>query len=315
MAVNAPDLFPGFRAGRIRTRDAELFARIGGNGPPLVLLHGYPQTHACWHRIAPVLARHFTLVLWDLPGYGESRVSGGEADESPYSKRGMARTLVAGLHELGLSRFSLAGHDRGGRAAYRLALDYPALVERLAVLSILPTFAMWARLQDPEYAMRAYRWFFLAQPAPVPEQLIAPAAIPYLHATLAEWTRQRSLSAFAAEALQSYEIAFASRASIAATCRDYRAGWTTDGRDDDADLAAGRKIGVPTLVLWGRAEFPEENEMLSAWGRLCADVRGGALDCGHFVAEEAADETGRALLEFFSPGGYRQAEAAAPGSR
>ena len=298
--MHTGDLFPGFETWRLRTADADLFARVAGQGPPLLLLHGYPETHVCWHRIAPLLAEQFKVIVCDLPGYGESRVFGDVTDESAYSKRRMADTLLAGMRELGIDRFSIAGHDRGGRAAYRLALDHPECVERLAVLAILPTFAMWSRLRDPTYGMKAFRWFFLAQPAPLPERLIAPDAMSYLHTTLAGWTAHEDLSSFAPEALRLYETAFANDSAIAASCRDYRAGWTVDRLDDEADVAAGRKIRCPTLALWGRAEFADPHEMLAAWKGISVDVRGAALDCGHFLPEEASADTGRALLEFFS---------------
>jgi haloacetate dehalogenase len=296
--MDSGDLFQGFERQRLRAADGEIFARIGGKGPPLLLLHGYPQTHACWHRVAPVLAEHFTVVACDLPGYGESRVSAADAGEAVYSKRAMAAALVASMRALGISRFSVAGHDRGGRVAYRLALDSPQSVERLAVLAILPTFAMWERLRDPEYALKAFRWYFLAQPAPLPEELIAPAASTYLHATLSSWTAHHDLSIFAPEALAQYEAAFNDRATIAASCREYRAGWTLDRHDDQADLLAGRTIGCPTLALWSRLEFADETGVLADWKRICPDVQGRALECGHFLPEEAATETSNALLEF-----------------
>jgi haloacetate dehalogenase len=298
MTAPAVDLFPGFSARRLSTPCAEVFARIGGAGPPLLLLHGYPQTHVCWHAIARRLARRFTLVICDLPGYGQSRVFSDHAEETAFSKRAMADSFVAAMGALGMERFSVAGHDRGARVAYRLALDQPARVERLAVLSILPTFAMWPRLQNTEYAMKAFRWFFLAQVAPLPEMLIAPTAIQYLHATLSEWTKARNLSAFAPAALAAYEAAFASASAIAASCRDYRAGWTIDRLDDAADLEAGRKIECPTLVLWGHAEFPDETEMLAAWKQICGLVQGRGFDCGHFLPEEATHETVEALSDF-----------------
>lgn len=298
----AVDLFPGFSARQLQTTDVELFVRIGGRGPALLLLHGYPQTHACWHRIAPTLADRFTVVVCDLPGYGRSRASSSRSDEGAYSKREMAAACLAAMTQLGFDRFSVAGHDRGGRVAYRMALDHPDRIERLAVLSILPTFAMWQHLRHNDYALQAFRWFFLAQPAPLPETLIVPAAIPYLHATLAGWTAGKDLSPFAADALAAYETAFTDPEVVSATCRDYRAGWTFDREADERDLAAGRKISCPTLVLWGRAEFPDDEAMLTPWVSLCTDIspRSRAFDCGHFVAEEAVADTAAALLHFLS---------------
>jgi haloacetate dehalogenase len=295
------DLLPGFSAQSLQACDAELFVRIGGRGPPLLLLHGYPQTHVCWHRVAPLLAEQFTVVVCDLPGYGRSYVSALQKDEGSYSKRAMAAACLAAMTQLGFDRFGVAGHDRGGRVAYRLALDHPSHVERLAVLSILPTFAMWQHLSDNAYALQAFRWFFLAQPAPLPEALIIPSALAYLHATLAAWTAVKNLSPFSADTLAAYEAAFARPEVVTATCRDYRAGWTHDREADECDLVAGRKISCPTLLLWGRAEFADQSIMLAAWQSLCTDICpcSRAFECGHFLPEEAPVDTSSALLRFF----------------
>ena len=300
-ADTSVDLLPGFSAQSLQGRDAQLFIRTGGRGPPVLLLHGYPQTHVCWHRLAPLLAEQFTVVVCDLPGYGRSRVSSVRTNEGSYSKRAMAAACLGALKQLGFDHFSVAGHDRGARVAYRLALDHPSHIERLAVLSILPTFAMWQHLKDNDYALQAFRWFFLAQPAPLPEMLIIPSALPYLHATLAAWTADKNLSPFSADALAAYETAFARPEVVAATCREYRAGWTHDREADERDLTAGRKISCPTLVLWGRAEFADQAVMLDAWKSLCADLdpRSRAFDCGHFLPEEAPEDTVSALLHFF----------------
>jgi haloacetate dehalogenase len=299
MAGEHIDLFPGFSARCLDTPTAEIFVRIGGAGPPLMLMHGYPQTHACWHQVAPRLADRFTVVVGDLPGYGAS-IAKNEKDETAYSKRTMATALLACMRQLGFHRFSIAGHDRGGRVAYRLALDFPEHVERLAVLAILPTFAMWRRLHDCEYAMKAFRWFFLAQPDPLPQRLIAAAPVVYLRQTLAGWSAGKDLSAFAPEALAAYEAAFVRDSVIAAGCADYRAGWTMDRADDERNVQSDQKIRCPVLALWGRAEFPDDEEMLQAWASIATDVQGGAIRCGHFLPEEAADETAECLLRFFT---------------
>jgi haloacetate dehalogenase len=294
------DELKGFESRRLRGAGAEIFARIGGRGPPLLLVHGYPQTHLCWAQVARELSARFTVVLCDLRGYGASAHPPVDHDAANYSKRIMAGDLVAALKELGYARFYLAGHDRGARVAYRLALDWPERVAALAVLAILPTFAMWRRLADPAYAMRAFRWYLLAQPAPLPQQLIEAAPLEYLHATLAAWTATKDLAPFPAAVLAAYETAFARPDAIAASCGDYRAGWTTDRLHDEADLQAGRRIRCPTLALWGRHEFPDEGAMLSAWREIAAQVEGRSLDCGHFLPEEAPAEVARALLEFFA---------------
>lgn len=275
--------------------DGEIYARIGGDGRPLLLLHGYPQTHACWHRIAPRLAENCTVVVCDLPGYGASSLPRPLPGSAEFSKRSLAAALVAAMESLGFSSFFLAGHDRGARVAYRLALDHPQKVTALAVISILPTFAMWTRLQDNHYAIKAFRWFLLAQDAPFPEQLIMAAGKPYLHATLSDWTAAKSLEPFDARALMAYESAYSSEKTIAASCADYRAGWSVDRSDDQSDLEAARKIGCPTLVLWGNHEFPDPTEMERTWKRIANDVMLRPLDCGHFAPEEAPDEVGDAL--------------------
>jgi haloacetate dehalogenase len=288
-------LFPGFASRRFSVGDYEIFSRMGGSGPPLLLLHGYPETHACWHRIAPRLAERFRVIVADLPGYGASR---GPAREAAYAKRAMAEAFVDVMEQLGHSHFSVVGHDRGGRVAYRLALDHPDRVERLAALSILPTFAMWRRLKDNDYAMQAFRWYSLAQPSALPEDMIEASAMPYLHATLSGWTADKSLAAFAPEALAAYEAAFAMRSVITASCADYRTGWTKDRQDDEADLAAGRVIACSMLLLWGRREFPDVEHFLAAWRPIAPGSDGQAMDCGHFLPEEAPDETAEALSGF-----------------
>jgi haloacetate dehalogenase len=292
------ELFPGFSCQALAGCGAKLFARIGGDGPPLLLLHGYPQTHVCWSRIAGPLAEHFRVIACDLRGYGASDAPPDDATHQIYSKRAMAADLAAAMSELGFDRFDVAGHDRGARAAYRLALDYPQRVRRLAVLGILPTYAMWQRLERIEYAIKAFRWLFLAQPAPLPEALIGAAPLDYLHATLADWTKTKDLSVFDPDALDAYRRAF-SPSSIAASCADYRAGWSTDRLHDRHDLEAQRKMTCPTLALWGRAEFPDEAVVLTSWRHIAPQVLGKSLDCGHFLPEEASEDTLRRLLEFF----------------
>jgi haloacetate dehalogenase len=299
--MTAPNvLFEGFATHRVVTDDAEMFVRVGGHGPPLLLVHGYPQTHVCWSRVAVPLAEHFTLVLCDLRGYGDSIGPRPDADASNYAKRVMAADLVSVMDGLGFRRFRMAAHDRGARVAYRLALDAPECVERLAVLSILPTFAMWERLSDAAYAMRAFRWYFLAQPQPLPQQLIETNAHAYARATLTGWTAGGDLSCFLPEALDAYEAANAKPTVIAAGCADYRAGWTTDRLHDEADLAAGHTIACPVLALWGSHEFPDSAQMVAAWRRIASRVDGQAFDCGHFLPEEAPDAVAEALLRFFA---------------
>lgn len=292
------ELLEGFSVRRLRGTGAEVFARVGGHGQPVLLLHGYPETHVCWHRIACDLAQRHTVVLCDLRGYGYSGCPPGGYESANFGKREMAKDLVAAMDELGFSRFSVVGHDRGGRVAYRMALDHPAKVISLVVLSILPTFAMWSRLQSNEYAMKAFRWFFLAQPSPLPERLIEESGVEYLHATLRDWSKAKSLSVFDSRALIAYEAAHTSAPTIAASCADYRAGWDVDRVHDQADLERGRTIGCPTLVMWGAAEFPDEALMLRAWRQLAPQASYRPVDCGHFVPEEAPDELLASLRGF-----------------
>ncbi len=299
--TDLPDLFPGFDARSFRTRGAEVFARLGGDGPPLVLLHGYPQTHAMWHRMAPELAKSFTLVIPDLRGYGSSSIPGDSHDHFTYSKRAMAQDVCDVMDALGHREFLICGHDRGGRAAYRLALDEPARVLRLAVLDIVPTFDMWHRL-TPALAMKTFHWTFLAQPAPWPERLIGADPIGWLEDKIGSWNGSGAV--FASEALEHYRAFFAQPERLHATCEDYRAGATYDLKADEEDHAAGRRIICPTLALWGSAGIPgKTGGPLEIWRDWCVDVRGQAIACGHFLAEEAPEATLAALVPFLKGAG------------
>jgi haloacetate dehalogenase len=293
-----PELFPGFDAQLISTSQADIFARIGGAGPPLLLLHGFPQTHVMWHAMAPSLAEHFTLVITDLRGYGQSSCPESDSKHAAYSKRHMARDMVEAMGTLGHERFAVLAHDRGARAAYRLALDDPDRITRMALLDIVPTYTMWNGMGQA-LALRAYHWLFLAQPEPLPETLIAGAPDYYAEHTLASWTASKDLSAFDAKALMHYRAQFATQDRIHACCEDYRAGATCDLEADRADYEAGHQITCPTCVVWGSAGFPgETGSPLDIWREWCSDVEGGAVDCGHFVAEELPQETLKAVLPF-----------------
>ena len=292
------DLFPGFTAQQIAVDGAVAHARIGGAGPPLALLHGYPQSQAMWRRVAPELAKRFTVVIPDLRGYGASGAPESHGGDH-YTKRVMGEDLIAVMTGLGFQKFRLAGHDRGARVAYRVALDHPEAIVKLATLDVVPTAEMW-RTMDSSRAMKVYHWMFLAQPEPLPEMLIAGAAEAYIDHTLASWTATKSLDCFG-EALQAYRAAFADPRRIHAMCEDYRAGATHDRWADEADLAAGRKIGPPLLALWGEAGIPAAGESpLDVWRRWAVDVRGQGLPGGHFLAEEAPEPTLRALMDFFA---------------
>jgi haloacetate dehalogenase len=293
-----PDLFPGFTEQRITTgSNVEIYVRTGGSGPPLLLLHGYPQTHVAWHKVAPELARHCTLVVADLRGYGASPAPAGDAEHQTYSKRAMAEDCLAVMRALGHGRFMVAGHDRGGRVAYRLALDHPEAVSALIPVDIFPTAEVWRRT-SAESMLKSYHWAFLAQPSPMPETLIAKDPVFYLEYTLKSWAKARNLSPFAPEALVHYRALLSDPARVHAVCEDYRAGATIDRRFDEADLAAGRKITCPTFVLWARSYLP--GDPLDVWRTWCTSVTGASIDSGHFLAEENPQETLAALVPFLT---------------
>lgn len=287
-------MFEHFSQRRIAASGTEINLRIGGDGPPLLLLHGYPQTHAMWHKVAPALAARFTVVLPDLRGYGDSGKPSSDAYHAPYAKRAMAADQVAVMTALGFGRFAVVGHDRGARVAHRLALDHPERVEKLAVLDIAPTLAMYERT-DMAFATAYYHWFFLIQPADLPERMIGADPDGYLCRKIGAWNPVPDW--FAPEALAEYKRCFADPAAIHATCEDYRAAASIDLEHDRADL--DRKIACPLLVLWGaRGVIERCFDPLALWRERAADVRGQALPCGHYLAEEAPEETLAALRAF-----------------
>jgi haloacetate dehalogenase len=286
-------VFEGFELSFLDTGEATIRVRHGGSGPPLLLLHGHPQTHAMWSLVAPGLAEDFTVVAADLRGYGESSKPPTTPDHEPYSKRAMARDHVEVMRQLGFERFGVAGHDRGGRCAYRLALDHPEQVERLAVLDIVPTGDMWHRV-DREFGLVDWHWFFLAQPAPFPEQMIGSNPDAYFF--------RGDRSRFVPEALEDYLRCVRKPETIHGMCEDYRAGATIDFVLDEADRGK-RSIECPVLALWsGREELGRWFDVLDVWRQWADDVRGRALDCGHFLAEEAPEETYEELRTFFVGG-------------
>jgi haloacetate dehalogenase len=294
------DLFPGFAERRIKTSGAEIFVRAGGSGPPLLLLHGYPQTHVCWHKIAGELARHVTLVLADLRGYGTSSAPPVDAEHKTYSKRAMAEDCLEVMRALGHQRFTVGGHDRGGRVAYRLALDRPEAVRALIPIDIMPTAEMWRRI-TAERAISGYHWQFLAQPSPMPETLIGREPVYYLEHTLKSWAGPRDLSPFATEALAHYRALMKEPARVHAMCEDYRAGASIDRQLDEADMAAGRRITCPTFVLWGTEYMGRGGaNPLDVWRNWCTAVTGAPVKSGHFLAEENSEATLAALLPFLA---------------
>ena len=267
-----------------------------GDGPPLLLLHGYPQTGYIWHKIAPPLTKDFTVVVADLRGYGDSDKPPTSADHAVYSKRAMAADMIAVMAALGYQRFFVAGHDRGGRVAHRLARDYPQAVEKLAVLDIAPT-AMMYDTTDMQFATNYYHWFFLIQPAPFPETLIGHDPKFFLESKMRHWGKDRS--AITEDAFDDYLRCFSNPDTIHASCEDYRASASIDLEHDAAD--AGQKLDIPLLVLWGAtAMVGNKYDMLAAWREVAVDVSGFSVPGGHYLPEESPDETYHALLNFFT---------------
>jgi haloacetate dehalogenase len=299
MSSDLADLYPGFASHWINTAAGRIFARAGGGGPPLMLLHGYAQTNVMWHKVAPELAKRFSLVIADLPGYGWSDAPAADKDHAPYTKRAMAAAMVDVMEKIGHARFALAGHDRGGRVAYRLALDHPGRLTKLATLDIVPTWHMWHDL-DARLAYRIWHWTFLALPAPGPETVIGRDAVGFWDWKTAPGTKSKDLSSFDRQALAHYHAFFQDPSRIHATCEDYRAGRTTDLKLDEADRAAGKKIDCPLLAIWGSSGIPSETRSpLDTWREWAKDVRGFAIDCGHYMPEENPQATAKALMEFF----------------
>ena len=288
-------MFEGFKLSMIDIGDAIIRVRYGGGGPPLLLLHGNPQTHVMWHKIAPRLARDYFVVAPDLRGYGDSSKPLATPDHAPYSKRAMARDQVTMMRQLGYERFFVAGHDRGGRCAYRLALDYPQCVLKLALLDIVPTGDAFRRA-DMAFGLGFWHWFFLAQPYDLPERLIgADPDYFFLRAR-----HPASEPFFAPEAMEDYVRCFRNPETIHAICEDYRAAATADFVDDEADRGK-RRIACPVLALWSRrGDLEVWYDVLAIWRGWADNVRGRALDCGHYLAEEAPDETYSALRAFFA---------------
>lgn len=288
-------LFPSFTHHSTRTKGAEINFRRGGTGAPVLLLHGYPQTHLCWHLVAPALAKRFTVICADLRGYGDSSKPASDPEHAAYSKRSMAQDMVELMAEEGFSQFAVVGHDRGGRVAYRMALDHPATVTKLAVLDIVPTHAMWTKL-DKKLATSIYHWLFLIQPHGLPEAMIGADPGYFLREKLRSWASNRDC--FSPDVVAEYARCFSMPETIHATCEDYRAGAGIDFILDEADFGK-RKIACPVLALWGAKGIANEvMDVLGTWQQWAEDVRGQVIPCGHFLPEEAPVETVAALEAF-----------------
>jgi haloacetate dehalogenase len=288
-------MLEAFTEQRIDAGEAEIHLKTAGDGPPLLLLHGYPQTSVAWHEIAPRLADQFTVVIPDLRGYGDSR-GPGDPDPVDYSNRAMAEDMVAVMEGLGFDRYRVAGHDRGARVGYRYALDHPDRVERLAVLDVTPTLEK-AEGMDYQQAKRSFHWLFLAQPHPFPETLINHAPAVYLEYLLDTWAG--SVDALDPAAVDEYRRCFRRYSVVRAGCEDYRAGLSIDLEHDRASRSAGELIECPLLVLWGDATETTPGDPIEVWKRWATSVSGQPIPCGHFLMEEAPDRTLRQLESFF----------------
>jgi haloacetate dehalogenase len=298
-----PATFDGFETAEVQTGETHIFLCRSGTGPPLLLLHGFPQTHLMWRAVAPLLARRFTVICPDLRGYGRSGCPPSRPDHAPYTKRAMAKEMVAVMEQLGFARFFVAGHDRGGRVAYRLALDHPEKVERLAVLDVIPTADAWTRA-DSRFATAFWPWSLLAQPEPLPERLILGAPEAVIDNALGDWGSPAE--AFSKEVRAAYAEALSDPKHVHAICEEYRAASTLDIEHDEADRKAKRRIDCPVLALWsGRGGlnhwYADEGGPLALWRQWANDVRGGALDAGHFFPEEVPVGTADELGRFFHP--------------
>jgi len=288
-------MFDGFATHHLETDRGTIFARVGGSGSPLLLLHGYPQTHLMWHSSAPLLAERFTVVATDLPGYGASFKPTPGDDHAPHSKRALARDHVQAMASLGHDRFAVAGHDRGGRVAYRLALDHPDRVTALAVLDIVPTAEVWARADD-RFALVYWHWGFLAQPTPLPERLIGADPDAYFDHHVRSIGIGREPGRYPEPVLEAYRAQLHDPAIVEAICEDYRAGATIDRRLDEADR--GRRIECPTLALWGTRGALElfYDDPLAIWRDWAPDAAGRGIDASHFLVEDRPDELARELV-------------------
>ena len=291
-------MFEGFERVRVEARGASINAVRAGQGPPVLLLHGSPQTLAMWHLVAPRLAEDFTVIATDLRGYGDSSKPESSPDHGPYSKRAMALDQVEVMSHFGFESFALCGHDRGGRVGYRMALDHPGVVTRLAVLDIVPTWEAFSRA-DMAFGLSYWHWFFLAQAYDLPERLLAAEPEKALFRGGSE--------AIAPEAMKEYVRCLRDPEAIHATCEDYRAAATLDHEHDAADRKAGRRLGCPVLALWGRHGFLDGHyDVLEVWRAWAGDVRGRVLECGHYIPEEVPEETYAELRAFVKNDSFAQ---------
>jgi haloacetate dehalogenase len=297
-------MFEGFEERRIATRDSSIHARIGGTGPPLLLLHGFPETHLMWRDVAARLAKDFTIICADLRGQGDSGCPESDKQHSPYSKRAMAGELVEAMGQLGFERFAVAGHDRGGRVAYRMALDHPASIVRLAVLDVIPIADAW-RHADSRLALSFWPWSLLAQPAPLPERLISAAPEAVIEDAASEWGTD--VDCIPAEIRAAYSKALGDPQRLHAICEEFRAAAILDRQHDEADQRSGHRIDCPLLVLWDpngalQQWYQDQGGPIGIWEAWASDVRGKAVAGGHFFPEAYPEATADELRGFFLQG-------------
>lgn len=302
--ADGASVFDRFESASISTDETEIFVRYAGRGPAILFLHGFPQTHVMWRDVAPAFTTAFSVVCADLRGYGASGKPPSTPDHDPYTKRAMARDMVQVMRAMGFGRFSVVGHDRGGRVAYRLALDHPDAVERVALLDIIPTADVFARA-DARFALAYWPWSLLAQPAPLPETLVAAAPEAIVESALGQWGSD--LSTFPADVRKKYVDALRSPDAVHAICEEYRAAATLDRTHDDMDRKAARVIQCPVLTLWSKGGpldewYADIGGPLGVLRQRASNVRGWALLGGHFFPEQNPAETIAALREFMSDG-------------
>jgi haloacetate dehalogenase len=298
----ARSIFPGYEHRSLPVGGETISVHVGGSGRPLLLLHGYPQNHTTWLKVAEPLARNFTCVIADLPGYGESSIPPDSPDHEGFSKRCMAALLTSAMTSLGYQAFSVMGHDRGARVAYRMALEHPGKIQSVVIIEVIPTGDMWEAF-NAEVAMKAYHWPFLAQPSPLPETLIAADPMFYLDWTLRSWTKENSLDVFDSRSLASYRKQMSDPQRVHAMCEDYRAGALVDRRLDLADKSTGARIAAPLLFVWSKHGFPAATgDPLGLWRAWAATLSGAEIDSGHFMPEENPDALLGAALPFLTAG-------------
>ncbi|MFG6401511.1 alpha/beta fold hydrolase [Microbacterium sp. P04] len=295
-------MFDTFTSHLVVTDRGVIFALIGGNGPPVLLLHGYPQTHVMWHSVAEQLTADHTVVVVDLPGYGQSFRPETTPDHSTYSKRALGDDLVQVMAQLGFTRFAVAGHDRGGRVAYRMALDHPEQITAAAAFDVVPTGEVWARA-DAQMALTYWHWAFLAQPEPLPENLIDANPAAFFDGHVRALGLGRAPGRYSPELMAGYRKILDDPTVVHGICEDYRAGAGIDRTHDDRDLGEGRRIAAPLLVLWSApGALPKfYGDVLAVWRPWADDLRGRGLDAGHFLVEDQPDEVARELLALLSP--------------